>query len=129
MNTSKTDKSINNLGVGFKKPIIGKTVCFLLALTALTLLSACSTTETNEPKWNDFYEVRSYDIHTEVITNEIITTVFIAKYAETNLYRIPQGSVVEAVGDSFEVIPYDYEASSRTPEFQCVDGSCGVKEK
>ena len=145
-----------------QKPTIGKTLCLLLIATALTLLSACSTTETNEPKWNDMYEVRSYQV--ETITNEIITTVFICRQTETNKVIATQKEVEDFGGYEFDnpfdsrghwkveysetnkvlstkmsVVNddsgYDWDyideknVSSDVIEFQCVDGSCEVKEK
>lgn len=126
---------------------IVKVSCLLL--TVSVLLSACSTTQTGEPKWNDMYEVRTYDIHTETITNEIITTVFIQRLTETNKvvkiaeptdfggYEFEGHNPFDSRGH-WKVAPIGKENLTTapvvkqyftTPEFQCVDGSCGIKEK
>ena len=125
METSKT-RTIRTMCL-IQKPTIGKTALSFLMLTALTLFIGCSaTTQTDEPKWNDMYEVRSYDIHTEVITNEIITTVFICRQTETNKVIATQKEVEDFGGYEFEPIG---EEPKGEIEFQCVDGSCSIKEK
>ena len=77
------------------------------------------------------YELRSYQV--EVITNEIVTTVFISAHTETN--RLVK--IAEPVTDfgGYEFAPFvpatndfvDIEPPSRHTqefEFQCLDGSC-----
>ena len=112
-----------------QKPTIGKTLCLLLIATVLPLFTACQTTQTDEPKWNDMYEVRQYDIHTEVITNEIITTVFICRQVETNKVISVAKEAKDFGGYEFQPIEPVVKQNLTTPEFQCVDGSCEVKEK
>lgn len=145
METSKTETKLLNRTK--QKPTIGKTMLSFLALTALTLFIGCSATETNEPKWNDMYEVRVYDIHTETITNEIVTTVFICRQTETNKVVKVAEPVTDFGGYEFEGHnPFDsrghwkvapavkqnlttapvVKQNFTTPEFQCVDGSCGI---
>ena len=79
------------------------------------------------------YEVRQYDIHTEVITNEIITTVFICRQVETNKVISVAKEAEDFGGYEFHPIGEAEEPVVKqnltTPEFQCVDGSCEVKEK
>lgn len=108
-------------------PTIGKTALSFLMLTALTLFIGCSTTQTpDEPKWNDMYEVKTYEVKTETYTNEIITTVFICRQTETNKVMKVEKEVDDFGGYEFE--PFG-EAPKGELEFQCVDGSCSVKEK
>lgn len=109
-----------------RKPTIGKTLCLLLIATVLPLFTACQTTETNEPKWNDMYEVRSYQV--ETITNEIITTVFISKFTETNKVVKVAKEAEDFGGYEFEPIGKDINVPTSGIEFQCLDGSCGIKE-
>lgn len=109
-----------------QKPTIGKTLCLLLIATVLPLFTACSTTQTDEPKWNDMYEVRSYQV--ETITNEIITTVFICRQTETNKVISVAKEAEDFGGYEFEPIGEAEEPKGEI-EFQCVDGSCEVKEK
>lgn len=101
------------------------------------LLSACaSSQEQVEMPYSDMYEVKN--IQVETITNEITTTIFIAKFVETNrLSRAVSGSITDFGGYEFEDIKLDEKGfvDGETPagqtqiEFQCVDGSCGIKEK
>ena len=110
-----------------QKPTIGKTALSFLMLTALTLFIGCSATQTpDEPKWNDMYEVKVYDIHTETITNEIVTTVFICRQTETNKVIATQKEVEDFGGYEFEPIGKDINVPTNELEFQCVDGSCGI---
>ncbi len=123
MNKSKT-KSKNKMVVSHFS-ILGLTSRIVIALVLLllvsSLLSACSTTQTDEPKWTDFYEVKSYEIKTETITNEIITTVFMAKYTETNK--------VVVVKDQYDFGGYEFEPIEEKPcDFQCVGDTCEVKK-
>ena len=120
MEQSKT-RTIRTAMCLIQQPTIGKTLCLLLIATALTLFTACSTTETNEPTWNDMYEVRSYQV--ETITNEIITTVFICRQTETNKLVSVEKEEVDFGGYEFQPIE---EAPKGELEFQCVDGSCGI---
>ena len=60
------------------------------------------------------YEIRSYQV--EVITNEIVTTVFISSHTET---------VTDFGGYEFEPLkPAEEAEDPGAIEFQCVDGSC-----
>ena len=132
METSKT-RTIRTAMCLIQKPTIGKTALSFLMLTALTLFIGCSTTQTpDEPKWNDMYEVRTYEVKTETYTNEIITTVFICRQTETNKVIATQKEVEDFGGYEFEPIVEAEEPVVKqnltTPEFQCVDGSCGIKE-
>ena len=124
METSKTETKLLNRTK--QKPTIGKTACLLLMLTALTLFIGCSATQTDEPKWNDMYEVLSYQV--ETITNEIITTVFICRQTETNKVVKAAKEAEDFGGYEFEPIGKDINVPSSELEFQCVDGSCGIKE-
>ena len=111
-----------------QKPTIGKTALSFLMLTALTLFIGCSaTTQTDEPTWNDMYEVRSYQV--ETITNEIITTVFICRQTETNKLVSVEKEEVDFGGYEFEPIGEDINVPTNGIEFQCTDGSCSIKEK
>ena len=124
MDKSKTETKLLNRTK--QKPTIGKTALSFLMLTALTLFIGCSaTTQTDEPKWTDFYEVKSYQI--ETITNEIITTVFISKFVETNKVIATQKEVEDFGGYEFEPIGEDINVPTNGIEFQCVDGSCEVR--
>jgi len=114
--------------LGLHKHIV-KVAVLLLPLSVLPLLTACSTTETNEPKWNDMYEVKTYEVKTETITNEIITTVFICRQTETNKVMKVEKEVEDFGGYEFEPIGEDINVPTNGIEFQCVDGSCGIKEK
>lgn len=126
MEKSKT-RTIRTAMCLIQQPTIGKTLCLLLIATALTLFTACSTAEKQEPTWNDMYEVRSYQV--ETITNEIITTVFICRQTETNKVLSAKMSVVnDDSGYDWDYID-EKNVSSDVIEFQCVDGSCEVKEK
>ena len=124
METSKTETKLLNRTK--QKPTIGKTACLLLMLTALTLFIGCSATQTDEPKWNDMYEVLSYQV--ETITNEIITTVFICRQTETNKVVKAAKEAEDFGGYEFEPIGKDINVPTNELEFQCVDGSCGIKE-
>ena len=107
--------------------IIVKASVLLLLMSCL--LSACSTTQTDEPKYTDFYEVKQYEIKTETYTNEIITTVFIQKFVETNKVSVITSEVATDFGGyEFEPIEVKEEPTSGQIEFQCVDGSCEVKK-
>ena len=112
--------------LGLHKHIV-KVAVLLLPLSVLPLLTACSTTETNEPTWNDMYEVRSYQV--ETITNEIITTVFICRQTETNKLVSVEKEEVDFGGYEFEPIGKDINVPTNGIELQCVDGSCGIEEK
>ena len=104
---------------------IVKVSCLLLTVSVLPLLTACQTTQTDEPKWNDMYEVRSYQV--ETITNEIITTVFICRQTETNKLVSVEKEEVDFGGYEFQPIGKDINVPTNGIEFQCVDGSCEVK--
>ena len=125
INQNKQSKSKNNCQLfsilGMKLNIV-KVAVLLLPLSVL--LFGCSTAEKQEPTWNDMYEVRSYQV--ETITNEIITTVFICRQTETNKLVSVEKEEVDFGGYEFEPIG---EAPKGELEFQCVDGSCEVKEK
>lgn len=127
METSKTETKLLNRTK--QKPTIGKTALSFLMLTALTLFIGCSTTQTpDEPKWNDMYEVKTYEVKTETYTNEIITTVFICRQTETNKVLSTKMSVVnDDSGYDWDYID-EKNVSSDVIEFQCVDGSCEVKK-
>ena len=103
----------------------------VLLLPLSVLLFGCSTAEKQEPTWNDMYEVRSYQV--ETITNEIITTVFICRQTETNKVISVAKEAEDFGGYEFQPIGEAEEPVVKqnltTPEFQCVDGSCEVKEK
>ena len=107
----------------------------LVGLSVLSLfLVACSTTQTDEPKYTDFYEVKQYEVKTETYTNEIITTVFIQKFVETNKVSVITNEIATDFGGYefeplMEVEEPVIKQNLTTPEFQCVDGSCEVKEK
>lgn len=106
----------------------------LLGLVAVSVLSLCSckTSEpASEPVWNDMYELRSYQV--EVITNEIVTTVFISAHTETNrLVKIAEpvtdfggyefAPLVPATNDFVDIEPPSHQTQEF--EFQCFDGSC-----
>lgn len=129
MAKSKTETKsffMNTLNRIKQKPTFGKSAFFLSALTALSLLIGCTaTTKTDEPKWNDMYEVRQYQI--ETVTNEIVTTVFIAKYVETNKVVKAEKEVKDFGGYEFEPVGKDINAPTNGIEFQCTDGSCEVR--
>ena len=123
INQNKQSKSKNNCQLfsilGMKLNIVKVAVLLL----PLSVLLACSS-QKQEPTWNDMYEVRSYQV--ETITNEIITTVFICRQTETNKLVSVEKEEVDFGGYEFEPIG---EAPKGELEFQCVDGSCEVKEK
>ena len=102
---------------------IRKALLGLVAVSVLTLCSCKTSEPVSEPVWNDMYELRSYQV--EVITNEIVTTVFISAHTETNrLVKIAE-PVTDFGGYEFE--PLKPAEESKDPgliEFQCVDGSC-----
>lgn len=110
---------------------VRKALLGLVAVSVLTLCSCKTSEPVSEPVWNDMYELRSYQV--EVITNEIVTTVFISAHTETN--RLVK--IAEPVTDfgGYEFAPFvpatndfvDIEPPSRHTqefEFQCLDGSC-----
>ena len=132
METSKTKITRTTMCL-IQKPTIGKTALSFLMLTALTLFIGCSATQTpDEPKWNDMYEVKTYEVKTETYTNEIITTVFICRQTETNKVIATQKEVEDFGGYEFEYSETNTKnfVDSEKPfgdtqiEFQCVDGSC-----
>lgn len=74
------------------------------------------------------YEIRSYQV--EVITNEIVTTVFISAHTETNkLFKVAE-PVTDFGGYDFDYIepiePVVTDNFTTPPELQCVDGSCSL---
>lgn len=109
---------------------IRKALLGLVAVSVLTLCSCKTSESVSEPVWNDMYELRSYQI--EVVTNEIVTTVFISAHTETNrLVKIAEpvtdfggyefAPLVPATNDFVDTeVPSDHTQI----EFQCVDGSC-----
>ena len=103
----------------------------VLLLPLSVLLFGCATAEKQEPTWNDMYEVRSYQV--ETITNEIITTVFICRQTETNKVLSTKMSVVNDDSgydwDYLDEKNVSQNVNENGIEFQCVDGSCGIKEK
>lgn len=103
-------------------PNIVKVSCLLLTVSVLLL--GCAT-KSVEPEYNDMYEVRQYQIQT--ITNEIVTTVFIAKYVETNKVVKAEKEVEDFGGYEFEPIGEDINVPANGIEFQCTDGSCEVR--
>lgn len=104
---------------------VRKTLLGLAAASVLPFLFACSSPQPSaEPVWNDMYEVRSYQI--ETVTNEIVTTVFVARYVETNKLVKVEKEVEDFGGYEFQPIE---EGPKGELEFQCLDGSCGIKEK
>ena len=114
-----------------QKPTIGKTARhFLLALTVLPLLFGCaSDTTSHEVPYNDFFEVRSYEVVTETYTNEIVTTVFTLRLAETNVIKtVSKPTVTDFGGYDWDYVETTTPQTTQTavPEFQCVDGSCGI---
>lgn len=117
---------------GFLGNAYCKRIALLLTVSVL-LLSACATKPVG-PEYNDMYEVRQYQI--ETVTNEIVTTVFIAKYVETNKAVKAEKEVEDFGGYEFEYSETNTKnfVDSEKPfgdtqiEFQCVDGSCEVKK-
>ena len=129
---AKSNRNTHNPGVGLIKTetTIGKTARhFLLALTVLPLLFGCaSDTSTSEVPYNDFFEVRSYEVVTETYTNEIVTTVFTLRLAETNVIKtVSKPTVTDFGGYDWDYVETPVvKENFTTPEFQCVDGSCGI---
>lgn len=120
MNSS--NRNFNPVRLTKTETIIVKVLCLLLAVS---VLSSCSA-QKQERDWNDMYEVRSYQI--ETVTNEIITTVFISKFTETNKVLSTKMSVVNDdsgyVWDYIDEKNVSKNVNGNVIEFQCVDGSC-----
>jgi hypothetical protein len=129
---AKSNRNTHNPGVGLKQTetTFGKTARhFLLALTVLPLLFGCaSDTTSHEVPYNDFFEVRSYEVVTETYTNEIVTTVFTLRLAETNVIKtVSKPTVTDFGGYDWDYVETPVvKENLTTPEFQCVDGSCGI---
>lgn len=120
MNSS--NRNFNPVRLTKTETIIVKVLCLLLAVS---VLSSCSTAK-QEKDWNDMYEVRSYQI--ETVTNEIVTTVFLARYVETNKIVNVGKEVEDFGGYEFQPIGEDINVPTSGIEFQCLDGSCAIKE-
>lgn len=119
-----SNRNFNPVRLTKTETIIVKVLCLLLAVS---VLSSCSA-QKQERDWNDMYEVRTYDIHTEVVTNEIVTTVFISRCVETNKVVKVAEPATDFGGYEFQPIGEDINVPTNELEFQCVDGSCGIKE-
>lgn len=128
--------SNNNLfkkSVGFNMSVfystIGKTLCLLLIATALSLLFGCASSDsTQEVPYNDFFEVRSYEVVTETYTNEIVTTVFTLRLAETNVIKtVSKPTLADFGGYDWDYVEKPVvKQNFTTPKLQCADGSCGL---
>lgn len=101
-------------------PDIVKASALLLLMSVLLL--GCAT-QVEEPRYTDMYETRQYEVRT--ITNEIITTTFVARYVETNAVKIIAEPITDFGGYEFKPIGEEAEVEF---EFQCTDGSCEVKK-
>ena len=131
---------INNTNSNSKKMVVSyfsnfgniynvvKAPALFLLLVSVLLFSGCAT-KSAELEYNDMYETRQYQIETQIVTNEIVTTVFIAKYVETNKAVKAEKKVEDFGGYEFEPIGKDINAPTNGIEFQCVDGSCELKER
>lgn len=136
---TKSNRNFNPVRLTKTETIIGKTARhFLLALTVLPLLFGCASPDsTQEVPYNDFFEVRSYEVVTETYTNEIVTTVFTLRLAETNVIKtVSKPTVADFGGYDWDYVETSVVKQNLTTapvvkqnfttEFQCVGGSCGL---
>lgn len=103
-----------------------KAPALFLLLVSVLLFSGCAT-KSAELEYNDMYETRQYQIETQIVTNEIVTTVFIAKYVETNAVKAVAAPITDFGGYEFEPIGKGINVLTNGIEFQCTDGSCEVR--
>lgn len=98
-----------------------------LLLAASALLLGCAAQQPVEPTYTDMYESHQYLIQT--VTNEIVTTVFVARYVETNkVFRIAE-PITDFGGYNFDSVGQDKIPAANELEFQCVGESCEIKRE
>lgn len=144
MNISHNDPSVKTrfmLGFIVKVP---RFLFLLLAASVLSFLPGCVSAPKSEIGYNDMYEVRSFQV--ETVTNEIVTTVFILRLSETNTIKETARQInlpnlkpqddsdydwdfVYSQGASNGVVDNEKPDGHTQIEFQCVDGTCEVKEQ